>query len=87
MCNEVFHDNFAWGQLGVIRTAKAPGAPISPNKMQNTLIGFAVGLIAACVIAILLELIDTTIKSDEDLAELYKIPVFAEIPDFENGSR
>ena len=51
------------------------------------MIGFAVGLIAACVIAILLELIDTTIKSDEDLAELYKIPVFAEIPDFENGSR
>ena len=87
MCNEVFHDNFAWGQLGVIRTAKAPSAPISPNKMRNTLIGFAVGLVAACVIAILLELIDTTIKSDEDLAELYKIPVFAEIPDFENGSR
>ena len=87
MCNEVFQDNFAWGQLGIIRTAKVPAAPISPDKMRNTLIGFVVGLIAACVIAILLELIDTTIKSDEDLAELYKIPVFAEIPDFENGSR
>ena len=39
MCNEVFHDNFAWGQLGIIRTAKVPAAPISPDKMRNTLIG------------------------------------------------
>lgn len=87
MCNEVFHDNFAWGQLGIIRTAKVPGSPISPNKMQNTLIGAAVGLIVACIISILLELVDTTIKADDDLAEMYKIPVFAEIPDFESGSR
>jgi capsular polysaccharide biosynthesis protein len=40
-------------------------------------------LILACVISILLELIDTTIKPDEDLSEIYKVPVFAEIPDFE----
>ena len=86
-CNEVFHKNFMYGQLGVIRTAKTPGAPISPNKVQNTLIGAGIGLAAACLIAILLELIDTTIKPDEDLSEIYKIPVFAEIPDFSNGSR
>ena len=86
-CDEVFHKNFMYGQLGVIRTAKTPGAPISPNKVQNTLIGAGIGLAAACLIAILLELIDTTIKPDEDLSEIYKIPVFAEIPDFSNGSR
>ena len=86
-CNEVFNKNFMYGQLGVIRTAKTPGAPISPNKVQNTLIGAGIGLAAACLIAILLELIDTTIKPDEDLSEIYKIPVFAEIPDFSNGSR
>lgn len=87
MCNEVFHDNFMYGQLGIIRTAKAPSSPISPNKMRNTLIGFAVGLVAACLISVLLELIDTTIKSDEDLSEIYKIPVFAEIPDFNTGGK
>ena len=36
---------------------------------------------------VLLELIDTTIKSDEDLSEIYKIPVFAEIPDFNTGGK
>ena len=55
--------------------------------MRNTLIGFAVGLVAACLISVMLELIDTTIKSDEDLSEIYKIPVFAEIPDLNTGGK
>lgn len=87
MCAEVFHERFGYGQIGTIRTAQVPSAPSSPNKFRFTIIGFAVGLIAACVVSILLELIDTTIKPDDDLFELYKIPVFAEIPDFENQGR
>lgn len=86
-CAEVFHNRFDYGQIGTIREAKIPGSPYSPNKLNNTLIGLAVGLIGACLIAILLELIDITIKPDEDLAEIYNIPVFAEIPDFENQGR
>ena len=85
MCNEVFHDNFMYGQLGIIRTAKTPVAPDSPDKVRNALLGFLVGLAAACVFAVMLELIDTTIKPDDELSELYKIPVFAEIPDFNTG--
>ena len=69
-CQEVYHKGFSYGQIGTIRTAKEPSAPVSPDKMR------------ACLIAILLDLIDTTIKSDDDLAEIYKVPVFAEIPDF-----
>lgn len=83
-CAEVFHARFTYGQIGTIRDAETPGKPISPNKMQNAFIGAAVGIILACVIAILLELIDTTIKNDDDLNAIYKVPVFAEIPDFES---
>jgi capsular polysaccharide biosynthesis protein len=83
-CIEVYSKHFDYGQIGVIRTAKEPGSPISPDKMRSALIGAAIGLILACVISILLELIDTTIKPDEDLSEIYKVPVFAEIPDFDN---
>ena len=82
-CINVYPKYFDYGQIGIIRTAKEPSSPHSPNKVQNALIGAAVGLILACVISILLELIDTTIKPDEDLSEIYKVPVFAEIPDFE----
>ena len=48
------------------------------------LIGAAIGFIASCLISILIELIDTTIKSEDDIQDIYGIPVFAEIPDFEN---
>lgn len=83
-CIEVYSKHFDYGQIGIIRTAKEPGSPISPDKVRSALIGAAIGLILACVISILLELIDTTIKPDEDLSEIYKVPVFAEIPDFES---
>ena len=86
-CAPVFHSHFPYGRIGTIREASTPSSPISPNKVQNTLIGVVVGIILACVVAIVMELIDTTIKSDDDLSAMYKIPVFAEIPDFENVSR
>ncbi len=83
----VFHDHFDYGQIGVIRTAKVPQSPYAPSKFKNTLIGLVVGLVGSCLISILLELIDTTIKPDDDLQKIYGIPVFADIPDFETGNR
>lgn len=84
---EVFEDNFDYGKIGLIREAYVPSAPYEPNNTKNAILGVLVGLAAACLISILLELIDTTIKSDDDIQQLYGIPVFAEIPDFDNQSR
>lgn len=86
-CQEVYHQGFSYGQLGTIRSAKEPTSPVSPSKVRNTLIGAAVGVVLACLIVILLDFIDTTVKSDDDIAEIYKIPVFAEIPDFDSQGR
>lgn len=86
-CGTVFYARFPYGTIGTVREADAPSTPVSPNKLQNTIIGVVVGLVIACIIAILLELIDTTIKSDDDLSAAYKVPVFAEIPDFESSGR
>lgn len=80
---EVYQESFQYGQTKTIHAAKVPYAPYSPNNMQNTLIGLVAGLALSCVISILLELIDTRIKADDDIQEMYNIPVFAEIPDFE----
>ena len=80
----VFKEKFQYGQLGLIRAARVPGAPFYPDNNGNAVVGFVVGLAVSCVISILLELIDTTIKSDDDMQAIYKIPVFAEIPDFDN---
>lgn len=81
---DVFTSHFQYGQLGSIRKANVPSGPISPSNSKYGLIGFAVGLVGSCVIAILLELIDTTIKFDDDIQKIYGLPVFAEIPDFDS---
>lgn len=86
-CSDVFNKFLQYGQIGSIREAKVPVSPYEPSNLKNTLIGLFVGLAASCIIAILLELIDTTIKSDDDIQEIYGLPVFAEIPDFESQSR
>ena len=51
------------------------------------MIGAVVGLVLACLAAVLLEMVYTTLKNDDDLQKMYKIPVFAEIPDFETLGR
>ena len=81
---EVFKTYFAYGQIGTIREANVPSSPYEPNNIKNAMVGFAVGLVAAIGISILLELIDSTVKPGDDLQTLYDIPVFAEIPDFAN---
>jgi len=86
-CAPVFHAHFPYGRIGVIREAYTPSSPVSPDKFKNTLIGVLVGVVLACLIAIFMELIDTTIKNDDDLSAMYKVPVFAEIPDFESAGR
>ena len=86
-CKTVFDKYLKYGTIGNIREAKVPTNPYEPSNLKNTLLGLLVGLAASCVIAILLELIDTTIKSDDDIQEIYGLPVFAEIPDFETQGR
>lgn len=81
---DVYKEKFSYGRIGVIRQAKVPEAPYSPSNIKNTLIGLLIGFVVSAIISILLELIDTTIKADDDIQEIYGIPVFAEIPDFEN---
>lgn len=71
------------------RPAAVPGAHSSPNETRYALFGFVGGLIISVLIAIIIEIVDTTIKPDDDLLKLYNVPVFAEIIDFdaEPGSK
>ena len=85
-CSEVFYGSIGYGNLREVSIDKVAHASKS-SRQQSAMIGGAIGVIIACVISILLELIDTTIKHDDDLSGMYKVPVFAEIPDFENSGR
>lgn len=49
--------------------------PIKPNKILNIMIAVVIGLILGVSIAILLEILDTTIKNENDIEEHYGMPV------------
>ncbi len=64
--------------------AVAPSSHSSPNATRYAMFGFIAGLVISVLISIILEVIDTTIKSSDDLYKMYDIPVFAEIVDFDS---
>ena len=68
------------GNIQVLEKAKIPGGPISPNKPLNIIIGFMLGLMVAIGLAFLLEYLDNTVKTTEELENLLGIPVLADIP-------
>lgn len=55
--------------LVVVSPAVLPDRPVSPNKTLNVAIAFAAGLAVAVGIAFLLDYLDQSIKSDEELTE------------------
>ena len=55
------------GDVSVVEVATTPSVPIKPNVMMNTLLAAAIGLLLAGGVALLLEYLDDTVKSTEDL--------------------
>ncbi|EIT83968.1 lipopolysaccharide biosynthesis protein [Fictibacillus macauensis ZFHKF-1] len=61
-------------------TEKDDAIPVKPNKKMNVAIGFVVGLMAAVGLAFLLEYLDNTVKSEEEVEEWLDLPVLGSIP-------
>jgi receptor protein-tyrosine kinase len=55
--------------LVVVSPAVVPDRPVSPNKTLNIAIAFGAGLLLALGVAYLLDYLDQSIKSDEELTE------------------
>lgn len=55
------------GEVSVVETATTPSDPIKPNVQLNTLLAAFIGLLLAGAAAFLIEYLDDTVKSTEDL--------------------
>jgi Capsular polysaccharide biosynthesis protein len=78
------------GAVEVIDYATIPFMPSSPDVKRNTLIGVLIGLVLSAIVVILLEMVDTAVRSEEDLTEIFDIPVLGVIPrlmENDNGGR
>lgn len=65
----------------VVDSAILPLGASSPNYTQNTMIGFVVGLVAMAAILVVLELLDNTIRQEEDITQVSSHPILASVPD------
>lgn len=75
------------GNTQVIQKVKVPEKPVSPNKKLNILIAFVLGLMISVGISLLLEFMDNTFKSKDELEKFLEIPVLSTIPDHDADSR
>ena len=71
------------GNVQVIEEAKMPENPVSPNKKLNILIAFVLGIMVSVGLSLLLEFMDNTYKSKEDVENYLDIPVIGVIPEFD----
>lgn len=68
------------GNVRVIETVEMPENPISPNKVMNIAIAFLLGLMVSVGLVFLLEYMDNTYKTKEQLEKELEIPVLGIIP-------
>jgi len=68
------------GGVEVIDYATRPTDPSSPNVVRNSMIGALIGLVLSILITVVLEMLNTTVRCEEDLTEQFNLPVLGVIP-------
>lgn len=63
----------------ILDRADVPTSPINPNPKLNVAIALVVGLMASVGLAFLLEYLDNTIKTEQDIENILGIPVLGVI--------
>ena len=84
ICISEYERVISTGTITAVDSPKKNSSPTSPSPVKFAFLGFAVGAFGTCLTIFLKELFDTRVKPDDNLSEMYDIPVFAEIMDFEN---
>ena len=65
----------------VVDTAVLPSGASSPNYTRNTMMGFFFGLLVMAALIIVRELLDTTIRAEDDVTQNCSHPILALVPD------
>ena len=73
--------------VNVVNEAQVPTEPSGPRRMLYTLVAFLAGLFAAIAIVVLRDMLNTTVRSAEDVEELLSVPVIGRFPYEKKGKR
>jgi capsular exopolysaccharide synthesis family protein len=66
-------------KVSTVQTASVPAAPVAPNKKVDVALGLLLGLALGIGIAVLLDVLDTSVKSAEDLEAISESAVLGVI--------
>ena len=64
----------------VLDSARMPERPVEPRFIRNGILAGMIGLMLGVAIAVLAELMDTTIKDEDDIKNMTNIPIIGQIP-------
>ena len=73
--------------VNVVDRAELPGKPVEPNIPLNLALGMLGGLVGGVSLAFVLESLDDTITTSEDVENIAALPALTTIPVIHNGSR
>lgn len=73
--------------VNVVNEAQVPTEPSGPRRVKYTLVALLAGLFLAVVIVVLRGMLDTTVRSAEDIEELLNVPVIGRFPYEKKGKR
>lgn len=87
LSKEEFHRVIKNGSIEVVSEAAVPEKHTFPSVPQFTVIGFFLGFLLSYFVCLIIEILDVRVKEEDDLAQIYNIPVFAEIVDFVSADK
>ena len=73
--------------VNVISEAKTPDSPSGPRRALYTLVAMLAGLFVAIALVVIMDMLDTTVRNDEEAAELLEAPVIGRFPLDKGGHR
>ena len=72
--------------ISVVDRAQVPGGPSKPRPMRNMMLAGIIGLVTGVALAFLLEYLDESIRSPEDVEKKLGLPLLGSIPKLEKGT-
>ena len=73
--------NTVASNIRLVETATPAIYPVAPNKRRTLMMGLALGLAAGIGLAFLLERMDQTLRTEDDIYRLSDVPVLSVIPE------
>lgn len=72
--------------MKIVSDPRYPNYPYSPSRKKNTAIGIILGALLILVYIVIRELTDTRVKNQDELEDMFGIPVLGTIPNFRSAA-